>query len=73
MHGRLHAITAPAWLPSPFGEGQALLHLDLHPENVIVAAGVPYLIDWTNAAAGPAPADITQTWVLIASSLASPR
>jgi aminoglycoside phosphotransferase (APT) family kinase protein len=69
LHERLHAIAAPAWLPSPLGEGEALLHLDLHPENVIVAAGGPYVIDWTNAAAGPAPADITQTWVLIASSL----
>jgi aminoglycoside phosphotransferase (APT) family kinase protein len=69
LHGQLHAITAPAWLHSPFGDGRALLHLDLHPENVIITNGGPYVIDWTNAAAGPPPADITQTWVLIASSL----
>jgi aminoglycoside phosphotransferase (APT) family kinase protein len=69
LHRRLHAIAAPAWLQSPFGDGRALLHLDLHPENVIVAAGGPCVIDWTNAAAGPPSADIVQTWVLIASSL----
>jgi aminoglycoside phosphotransferase (APT) family kinase protein len=69
LHRRLHAIAAPAWLQSPFGDGRALLHLDLHPENVIVAARGPCVIDWTNAAAGPPSVDIVQTWVLIASSL----
>jgi aminoglycoside phosphotransferase (APT) family kinase protein len=69
LHDCLHAITAPAWLQSPLGDGRALLHLGLHPENVIIAARGPYVIDSTNAAAGPAPADVTQTWVLIASSL----
>jgi aminoglycoside phosphotransferase (APT) family kinase protein len=69
LHGQLHAITAPAWLQSPFHDGRALLHLDLHPENIIVGASGPWVIDWTNAAAGPPSADVAQTWVLIASSL----
>jgi aminoglycoside phosphotransferase (APT) family kinase protein len=69
LHRRLHAIAGPGWLRAPFGDGQALLHLDLHPENVIVAAGEPWVIDWTSAAAGPPPADVAQTWVLIASPL----
>jgi hypothetical protein len=35
LHRRLHEIDAPAWLPAPLGEGRSLLHLDLHPDNVI--------------------------------------
>jgi aminoglycoside phosphotransferase (APT) family kinase protein len=69
LHRQLHEIEAPAWLQSRFGDGRALLHLDLHPENVIIAADGPWVIDWTNAAAGSPPADIAQTWLLIASSL----
>jgi aminoglycoside phosphotransferase (APT) family kinase protein len=69
LHHRLHAIAAPAGLRSPLGDGRALLHLDLHPENVIVAGRGPCVIDWTNAAAGPPAADVVQTWVLMASSL----
>jgi aminoglycoside phosphotransferase (APT) family kinase protein len=69
LHQQLHTIQAPAWLHSPFGDGRALLHLDLHPENVMIAAGRPWVIDWTNAAAGPPRADVAQTWVLIASSI----
>ena len=66
---RLHAIPAPDWLPSPLGEGTALLHLDLHPENVILTAQGPVVIDWPNAARGPAAADVAHTWVVMACSL----
>lgn len=69
LHDRLHAIIAPGWLESRFGPERALLHLDLHPGNVLLAGDGPYVIDWTNAAAGPPAADVAQTWVLIASSL----
>ena len=66
---RLHAIIAPDWLPSPLGAGTALLHLDLHPENVILTCRGPAVIDWTNAARGPAAADVAHTWVVLACSL----
>jgi aminoglycoside phosphotransferase (APT) family kinase protein len=68
LHRHLHEIAAPPWLGSPFGDDRSLLHLDLHPENVILTASGPCVIDWTDAAAGPAPADIAQTWLLLASS-----
>lgn len=79
-HGR-GGITPGSWLtctpwcmpcPSsagcgrPFGAGPALLHLDLHPDNVILAAAGPCLIDWQGAAQGPAEADLALTWVLVA-------
>jgi aminoglycoside phosphotransferase (APT) family kinase protein len=68
LHRQLHEIAAPTWLGSPFGDGLSLLHLDLHPENIVLTASGPCVIDWTNAAAGPASADIAQTWLLLASS-----
>ncbi len=48
LHGRLHSIPAPEELPS-VGPGDAVLHLDLHPLNVILTPRGPVVIDWTNA------------------------
>jgi aminoglycoside phosphotransferase (APT) family kinase protein len=63
LHDRLHRIPAPDWLPRLDG-GDRLLHLDLHPMNVLMAAGGPVVIDWTNAAAGEPLADVANTVVL---------
>ncbi len=69
LHRRLHAIAAPGWLPAPLGEGGSLLHLDLHPDNVILSPGGPVVIDWPNAARGPGAADVANTWLVVATSL----
>src|SRR3954468_6555971 len=66
---RLHAIEAPQWLPAPVGEGKALLHLDLHPDNVIMTPRGPCVIDWPNAARGPAAADTAHSWIVCACSV----
>jgi aminoglycoside phosphotransferase (APT) family kinase protein len=63
LHDRLHEIHAPDWLPRLDG-GDRLVHLDLHPMNVLLAAGGPVVIDWTNAAAGDPLADVANTVVL---------
>jgi Ser/Thr protein kinase RdoA (MazF antagonist) len=68
LHRRLHQIEAPDWLPAPVGEGEALLHLDLHPDNVMLTARGPFVIDWPNAARGPGGADVAHTWIVIACS-----
>ena len=68
LHRRLHTIEAPAWLPAPLGQGAALLHLDLHPDNVILTARGPFVIDWPNAARGPAASDVAHTWLVLACS-----
>ena len=66
LHQQLHAISAPAWVPhAPFGEGAALLHLDLHPLNVIISPNGPVVIDWSNARRGDGDADLALTWVLL--------
>jgi aminoglycoside/choline kinase family phosphotransferase len=68
LHRRLHEIESPPWLPAPAGEGKSLLHLDLHPDNVMITARGPFVIDWPNAARGPGEADIAHTWIVIACS-----
>jgi len=44
----------------------SLLHLDFHMDNVLVSGGeVTGLVDWTNACAGDARADLARTWSLL--------
>jgi aminoglycoside phosphotransferase (APT) family kinase protein len=69
LHRSLHAIDAPGWLPAPLGDGKSLLHLDLHPDNVMLTARGPFVIDWPNAARGPGRADVAHTWIVIACSI----
>ena len=71
LHDRLHAITAPPDLAS-VGDGVALLHLDLHPKNVILSTAGPYVIDWANARRGHWADDVAQTIVVVWSALADP-
>jgi len=69
LHRRLHDIPAPDWVrPAPWGgdSGEALLHLDLHPLNVLMTAKGPVVIDWTNAAAGSPAGDVALTWAIVA-------
>ena len=68
LHRRLHAIAAPPWL-EPIGPGDAVLHLDLHPENVLMGTRGPQVIDWANARRGHWADDVAQTVVILAGAL----
>jgi aminoglycoside phosphotransferase (APT) family kinase protein len=68
LHGQVHAVPALDWLRAPFGEGGALLHLDLHPDNVLMSARGPVVIDWEGAGRGPAEADLALCWLVVATS-----
>jgi aminoglycoside phosphotransferase (APT) family kinase protein len=59
LHARLHRI--------PF-ENEQLVHLDLHPDNVLLSPGGPIVIDWTNARAGAPSFDLAVTWVICATT-----
>jgi len=59
LHHRLHEI--------PFGDGR-LLHVDLHPDNVLLSSRGPVVIDWANARAGNPAFDVAMTWVICATS-----
>jgi tRNA A-37 threonylcarbamoyl transferase component Bud32 len=73
LHRQLHRIEAPTWLPQLPDGGDCVVHLDLHPLNVIYGRHGPVLIDWTNAARGLAATDLAQTWLIVAASEASDR
>jgi Ser/Thr protein kinase RdoA (MazF antagonist) len=68
LHRRLHAIPAPPGLRVPFGEGDRLLHFDLHPENVLLGPDGPVVIDWSNASRGNPDDDVALTWVILTTS-----
>ncbi|KNX38484.1 phosphotransferase [Luteipulveratus halotolerans] len=68
----LHAIPAPDDLVGPSrvaverAADDVVLHLDLHPMNVLVAPGGPVVIDWCNARRGPAGLDRAVTALILA-------
>jgi aminoglycoside phosphotransferase (APT) family kinase protein len=67
LHRRLHEIDAPEFLPAaPFGTGTKVLHLDLHPLNVMIGPQGPVVIDWPNAHRGDPNVDVGLAWVLMA-------
>jgi len=60
LHRRLDAV------PPPAGAAGRILHLDLHPGNVLLTASGPVVIDWSNAAVGDGAEDVATTWLLLA-------
>ena len=67
LQRRLHRIAAPEWLGA-IGPGGAVIHLDLHPENVMLHGNGSLLIDWANARAGHWADDVAQTVVILAAA-----
>ncbi|WP_198961854.1 phosphotransferase [Pseudonocardia sp. MH-G8] len=67
LHTRLHALPARSGHPD-----ERVLHLDLHPENVVLTDRGPVLIDWTNAADGPADLDVALSAVILAQVAVNP-
>lgn len=68
LHDRLHALP-PRVGAAP---GDCVLHLDLHPENVLMSAEGPIVIDWSNAVEGPAGYDIAVTAIIYAEVAVDP-
>lgn len=62
---RLHHIRHP-------GGAGAVIHLDLHPENVICTDAGPMVIDWRNATTGEGDLDAAMTAVILAQVAADP-
>jgi aminoglycoside phosphotransferase (APT) family kinase protein len=66
LHIRLHEIPAPDFLPDfAIAKGAGLVHLDLHPLNVLIGPKGPVVIDWSNAARGDAASDVCLAWILM--------
>jgi aminoglycoside phosphotransferase (APT) family kinase protein len=69
LHRRLHAFEPPDLLR---GQGRSILHLDLHPLNVILGPRGPVEIDWANAERGEAEFDVALTAVVLAGAPIGP-
>lgn len=68
LHRVTHGVRKPdgaTELPERDGDDR-LIHLDLHPNNVLMASGGPQLIDWENACWGPPGLDVAVTAVILA-------
>lgn len=57
---QLHAI------PAPSGSSDRILHLDLHPDNVILSPAGPKVIDWRNHRKGPPGLDWAMSGLILA-------
>jgi Ser/Thr protein kinase RdoA (MazF antagonist) len=62
LHTALHALPGR----DPDTPGRRILHLDLHPDNVILGPRGPVVIDWRNAADGRPDVDVALTAVILA-------
>jgi aminoglycoside phosphotransferase (APT) family kinase protein len=69
LQRRVNELVAPEWFPTAPGVpiGDRVVHVDLHPMNVLLSASGPVIIDWTNAVRGVADFDAAMTYVLMAS------
>jgi tRNA A-37 threonylcarbamoyl transferase component Bud32 len=66
LHADLHA------LPARTSPADRILHLDLHPRNVMVESRGPVLIDWRNATEGPAGLDVALSALILAQVAVDP-
>lgn len=71
LHDELHRIPAVDGLRPRFGApgpDDVVVHGDLHPANVLLAASGPVVIDWANGGRGPAGADVADAWLVMAAA-----
>lgn len=78
LHTALHLLPPPPRAQMGAGEATrpsglvvprpkvSMLHLDLHPGNVLLTAAGPRLIDWESARLGPAGVDLATTALVFA-------
>jgi aminoglycoside phosphotransferase (APT) family kinase protein len=67
LHARLHALPSRSGNPA-----ERVLHLDLHPANIMLTSRGPMLIDWANATDGPPELDVALTAVILAQVAVAP-
>ncbi len=70
LQKRLNGLQAPDWLAGRSGvpDGDSVLHLDLHPMNVMLTDDGPVVIDWTNACRGDGWFDAALTSVVMSTA-----
>ena len=66
LHDQLHGLEWPSTTPD-----ESLLHMDLHPQNVIMSGSHLFVVDWTNARPGPPGLDVALTALILAQVVVS--
>jgi hypothetical protein len=68
LHDRLHALPSRSAAESAESaeSGDRVIHLDLHPENVMMVSRGAVVIDWRNATDGPPDLDVALSAVILA-------
>lgn len=68
LHDELHSITAPDFFADAgVGHGDRIIHMDLHPLNVIMSARGPVVIDWAPAR-GDGMTDVALAYLLMSTA-----
>ena len=62
LHSRLHTVPPRR----QGGPDSRMLHLDLHPDNIMLEPRGPVVIDWRDAAEGPADLDLALSALILA-------
>ncbi len=65
---QIHAVPADDVDLPRFSDGNAILHFDLHPDNVMLTDRGPVVIDWSNVAIGDPLADVMFSWMLMSTA-----
>lgn len=75
LHNRLHRISGPSGWPAAVGRdgtslgpGTTVVHLDLHPANVMLTKRGPVVIDWVGARVGAPGADVAMAYLIMATA-----
>ncbi|MGB6059036.1 MAG: phosphotransferase [Microthrixaceae bacterium] len=66
--GRRDGSAGPTDSQAASGHIDTLLHLDLHPLNVMMTSKGPVVIDWTNVSSGHWADDVAMSWLLMSSA-----
>ena len=69
LQRRIHAVPAGDLALPRLGEGDSLLHFDLHPDNVMLTPDGPVVIDWSNVVVGDPVADVMFSWMIMVTSV----
>jgi uncharacterized protein (TIGR02172 family) len=62
----------PQWLAA-IPQANALCHGDFHPDNVIMTAQGPMVIDWMTGTRGDPAADVARTWLILSTPALPPE
>jgi Ser/Thr protein kinase RdoA (MazF antagonist) len=67
LHTRLHALPTPAGTLFGGAPGDVVVHLDLHPANIVLTELYgPAVIDWSTARLGSAELDVAMSALILA-------